>query len=123
MGRPKRLGIDGLTGDKPVQGGLWYSDEMRAARSAAGDNRMPANTKALIKKIESLPAERIAEVEEFVDFLATKARRLSALDRLVAVAPALEAAGAPPITEGDIAAEVEAVRTERRRRGRGADRS
>lgn len=27
------------------------------------------NTKALIEKIHSLPAERIAEVEDFVDFL------------------------------------------------------
>ena len=30
---------------------------------------MPADTKALIAKIEDLPPERIAEIEDFVDFL------------------------------------------------------
>jgi len=30
---------------------------------------MPPDTQALIKKIEALPAERIAEVEDFVEFL------------------------------------------------------
>ena len=30
---------------------------------------MPAHTQALIEKIEALPAERIAEVEDFVDFI------------------------------------------------------
>jgi len=44
-----------------------------------------------------------------VDFLAAKTRREAALDRLFAVAPALEAAGAPPITEDEIQAEVDAV--------------
>jgi hypothetical protein len=84
---------------------------------------MPADTQALIEKIEALPAERRAEVEDFVDFIATKTRRLAALDRLLAIAPALEAAGAPPMTEEEIAAEVEAVRAARRSRSAGADRS
>ena len=83
---------------------------------------MPPDTQALIEKIQALPAERISEVEDFVDFLATKTRRLTALDRLLAIAPALEAAGAPPITEEEIAAEVEAVRAARRSRSSGADR-
>ena len=30
---------------------------------------MPTDTQALIVKIEALPAERIAEVEDFVDFI------------------------------------------------------
>ena len=30
---------------------------------------MPADTKTLIEKIETLPAERIAEIEDFVDFI------------------------------------------------------
>ena len=33
---------------------------------------MPAHTQALIEKIEALPAERIAEVEDFVDFIAAR---------------------------------------------------
>lgn len=83
---------------------------------------MPADTQALIEKIRALPAERISEVEDFVDFIATKTRRLTALDRLLMIAPALEAAGAPPITEEEIATEVEAVRATRRSRSTGADR-
>jgi hypothetical protein len=30
---------------------------------------MPADSKTLIKKIEALPADRIAEIEDFVDFI------------------------------------------------------
>jgi len=30
---------------------------------------MPVNTRTLIEKIEALPAERITEVEDFVEFL------------------------------------------------------
>jgi hypothetical protein len=33
---------------------------------------MPTNTQALIKKIQALPAERIAEVEDFVDFISLR---------------------------------------------------
>jgi len=84
---------------------------------------MAANTQALIEKIQALPPERQAEVEDFVDFIATKTRRLAALDRLLAIVPALEAAGAPPMTEEEIAAEVATVRAARRGRSGGANRS
>jgi len=77
---------------------------------------MPTNAQALIAKIKALPAERLAEVEDFVDFLSAKTRRREALDRLLSVAPALEAANAPPINEEQIQAEVDAVRAERRAR-------
>lgn len=72
----------------------------------------------LLDKIRTLPPERVAEVEveDFVDFLARKQARSAALDRLLAIAPALEAAGAPRPTEEAIAAEVKAVRAERRAR-------
>ncbi|MGH7046479.1 MAG: DUF2281 domain-containing protein [Stellaceae bacterium] len=76
-----------------------------------------------MEKIQALPPERLSEVEDFVDFLAAKTRREAALDRLFAIAPALEAAGAPPITEDEIQAEVDAVRAERQARSSGADRS
>lgn len=42
--------------------------------------------------------------------------RLAALARLLAAAPGIESAGAPSITEDEIAAEVEAVRAARRAR-------
>jgi hypothetical protein len=77
---------------------------------------MPANAQVLIEKIQALPPDRMAEVEDFVDFLAAKTRRLAALDRLLAIAPALEAAGVPPMSEDEIQAEVDAVRAERRQR-------
>lgn len=57
-----------------------------------------------------------------MDFLAAKARRLAAMDRLLAVAPALEAAGASPVTDDEIQAEVDAVRAPRRSGGAGASR-
>jgi hypothetical protein len=84
---------------------------------------MPADVQTLVEKIQSLPADRRAEVEDFVDFLASRTRRLAALDRLLAIAPALEAAGAAPMTEDEIAAEVAEARADRRRRSAGADRS
>ena len=78
------------------------------------------DTQALMDKITALPAERLAEVEDFVDFLTAKTRRQAALDRLLAIAPALEAAGAPPLTDEAITAEVAAAR---RSRSGGAPRS
>ncbi|MFL5256055.1 MAG: DUF2281 domain-containing protein [Rhodopila sp.] len=71
---------------------------------------------SLIEKIQRLPPERLAEVEDFVDFLTQKERRRAALDRLLAVAPALETAGLAPPTEDEMQAEVAAVRAERRSR-------
>ena len=60
---------------------------------------------SLISRIRTLSPQEIAEVEDFVEFLAAKARKRAA-DRLLAIAPALEAAGAEPIDEGETADEV-----------------
>lgn len=84
---------------------------------------MPTDPQSLLDKIRSLPAEQAAEVEDFVEFLSAKARRQAALERLVAVVPALERAGASPITEDDIAAEVKAARQARHAQSGGAARS
>ena len=84
---------------------------------------------ALISKLRNLSPQQVTEVEDFVEFLAAKAKRLAAWDRLLAIAPALEAAGIPPMTEDEIEAEVQASRAERRARAQqnnkepGADRS
>ncbi|MGH7075113.1 MAG: hypothetical protein ACREFD_13050 [Stellaceae bacterium] len=48
---------------------------------------MSPNTNGLIKKIEQLPANRIAEVEDFVDFLRTRDQD-SALTRAAAAVSA-----------------------------------
>ncbi len=82
-----------------------------------------SNAQALMRKIEALPPERFSEFEDFVDFLTAKTRRPAALDRLPAIAPALDAAGVPPMTEDESQAEVDAVRAARRARNGGADRS
>lgn len=71
---------------------------------------------SLMSKIRTLSPQQVAEVEDFVEFLATKARKRSALDRLLAIAPALEAAGVAPMSEDEIAAEIDAARAERRAR-------
>ena len=68
---------------------------------------------SLMSKIRTLTPQQVAEVEDFVEFLASKR---SALDRLLAIAPALEAAGAAPMNEDEIAAEIDAARAERRAR-------
>jgi hypothetical protein len=71
---------------------------------------------ALLSKLQRLSPQQVAEVEDFVEFIAAKSTRRAALDRLLAIAPALEAAGVEPMTEDDIAAEVTAARAERRAR-------
>jgi hypothetical protein len=71
---------------------------------------------ALIEKVRALPPEQLAEVEDFVDFLSGRARKRAALDRLLAIAPALEAAGVAPMSMEEINAEVKAARAARRAR-------
>lgn len=75
-----------------------------------------AAEQALISKIRTLSQQQLAEVEDFVEFLAAKSKKYAALDRLLAIAPALEAAGVEPMSEDEIAAEVKAARAERRAR-------
>jgi len=48
---------------------------------------MPADNKTLIEKIEALPAERIAEIEDFVDFIRLREQE-RALTRAAAAASA-----------------------------------
>ncbi|MDR2216116.1 MAG: DUF2281 domain-containing protein [Nevskiaceae bacterium] len=68
----------------------------------------------LIQKLRNLPSPQRAEVEDFVDFLAAKTQKRAAFDRLLAIAPTLQAAGAEPLSEEDIAAEIQVARAERR---------
>jgi hypothetical protein len=88
---------------------------------------MSMTDQVLIETLKSLPAQQRAEVEDFVEFLAAKAKKRAAWDRLLAIAPALEAAGVEPMSEEEVTAEVKAARAERRARMQarepGADRS
>lgn len=75
---------------------------------------MGSNEQILFEKLKALPLEQRAKVEDFVDFLTAKSRKRSALDRLLAIAPALEAAGIEPMSEEEINAEIKDARAERR---------
>jgi hypothetical protein len=77
---------------------------------------MSSNEQALLDKLKALPPQQRAEVEDFVDFLTAKARKRAAMDRLLAIAPALEAAGVEPMSDEEINAEIKAARAERRAR-------
>lgn len=76
---------------------------------------------ALMSKIRTLSPQQLAEVDDFVEFLAARSKKSAALDRLLAIAPALEAAGIEPMSEDEIAAEIKAARAERRERQSATD--
>ncbi len=69
--------------------------------------------RALIAKLDQLPPKRMAEVEDFVDFLASKTRRRAAQAILEGVSRAAKA-GSKPMSMDEIQAEVNAVRRARR---------
>jgi urease accessory protein UreF len=71
---------------------------------------------SLISRINTLSPQQVAEVVDFVEFLATRQAKQAAWDRLLAIAPALEAAGVEPMSMDEINAEVKAARAERRAR-------
>ncbi|HTE38485.1 MAG TPA: hypothetical protein VK630_18260 [Reyranella sp.] len=79
---------------------------------------LPDATAQAAREAGLLSSTAIQELLE--DAMRRQAGRRAALARLLAVAPAIEAAGAPPITEEEIAAEVEAARAERKAASRGA---
>ncbi len=81
------------------------------------------NSQELRGKIPDVPPDRMGEVEDFMDYPSTKARQQATLDHLLALAPTFEAAGAPPLTDDDFQAEVDAVRAKRRMQSASAHRS
>jgi hypothetical protein len=79
---------------------------------------MSANTRTLIEKLQGLPADRQAEVEDFVDFLERRAaqERSEAAVRLGEAFRKLDALNEPPPSPEEIEAEIDAARAERRAR-------
>jgi urease accessory protein UreF len=69
---------------------------------------------SLIAKLKALSPEQIAEVETFMDFVSAKSKRQLAWQRLLSLAPAIEAAGVEPLSEAQAMEEVRAVREARR---------
>ena len=78
---------------------------------------------ALIEKLKNLPPERMAEVEDFVDFLRTREEeaRDTAAGRLGEAMARLAEVELPAMSEDEVQAEIDAARRERRER-LGADR-
>lgn len=70
---------------------------------------------ALIDKIRSLPAERLAEVEDFVEFLATKEMRRQAAEELRAAIGRLASTELTDSDMREISEAVTQVRTASRR--------
>lgn len=71
------------------------------------------STQGLMQKIQSLPAERVAEVVDFVEFLAARVQRAAAAQRLTNAMTRLDALNVPALSEDEIESEVQAARLER----------
>ncbi len=74
---------------------------------------MSAIAPTLIRKLEGLPQQRLAEVEDFVEFLAIRESRAAVGERLGDALAKLDALNLPPLSDEDIAAEIAAARQER----------
>jgi hypothetical protein len=79
---------------------------------------MSAKAETLIEKIKTLPPTRLAEVEDFVDFLEGREmrKRDQAARRLEQAFEKLDALNAPPLTSDEVQAEIDTARAERRAR-------
>lgn len=75
---------------------------------------MNANPQLLIGKLNQLQPQQLEEVENFVDFLASKSHRQAAWERLLSIAPALETVGAATLSMAEINDEIKSARAARR---------
>jgi ferric-dicitrate binding protein FerR (iron transport regulator) len=69
----------------------------------------------LIERLKQLPSMRVAEVADFVEFLAAREEHAAATERLGQAMGKLHALQHPPLSEEEVMAEIRAVRRERRR--------
>ncbi|KAB2840616.1 MAG: DUF2281 domain-containing protein [Burkholderiales bacterium] len=74
---------------------------------------MAAIEPTLIQKLQKLPPQRLAEVADFVEFLAAREERAAAGQRLGESLAKLDASNLPPLSDDEIAAEIDAARQER----------
>ncbi len=68
---------------------------------------------SLLEKLQQLPPQRLAEVEDFVEFLAAREARAAAGARLGELLGRLDALNLPPLSDEEIEAEIQAARRER----------
>ena len=67
----------------------------------------------LIERLKKLPPAKVAEVVDFVEFLAAKEERMAAGQRISDGLARVDALNLPPSSEDEVADEVEAARRER----------
>lgn len=68
----------------------------------------------LMERLKKLPPSRVAEVVDFVEFLAAREERAAAAQRLSDGLARLDALNLPPVSEDEVDDEVQAARRERR---------
>lgn len=74
---------------------------------------MNAIAPALIEKLQQLPQQRLAEVEDFVEFLAARESRSTAGVRLGEAFSNLDKLNMPALSDEEIDTEIQAARKER----------
>ncbi|MBW8832848.1 MAG: DUF2281 domain-containing protein [Burkholderiales bacterium] len=75
---------------------------------------MTAIESQLMERLKKLPPSRVAEVVDFVEFLASREERAAAAQRLTEGLARLDALNLPPVSDDEIEDEVQAARRERR---------
>ena len=70
----------------------------------------------LIERLKKLPPARVAEVVDFVEFLASREERAAAAQRLTEGLARLDALKLPPVFDDEVEQEIQATRRERRAR-------
>ena len=71
---------------------------------------MNAIAPTLIQKLQELPPQRLAEVEDFVEFLAVREMRSAAGARVGESLTKLDALNLPPLSDDEVNAEMQAPR-------------
>jgi hypothetical protein len=74
---------------------------------------MTAIEAQLIERLKKLPPSRVAEVVDFVEFLASREERAAAAQRLTQGLARLDALKLPEISEDEVEAEIQASRKDR----------
>lgn len=74
---------------------------------------MTAIDTLLIERLKVLPPSRVAEVVDFVEFLAAREERTAAAARLGEAMAKVDALNLPPLSDDEIDAEVQAARQAR----------
>ena len=75
---------------------------------------MTAIEAQLIERFKKLPPNRVAEVVDFVEFLAAREERAEAAQRLTEGLARLDALDLPPVSEDEVEDEIQATRRDRR---------